>query len=63
MSVVIKKKSDVKKLKAGEAYILDVFPPADQEDQTVTQKMLDERDQLQKYVEEHLAKSDKKKNA
>lgn len=58
---LIKNQGDAKKLKLGDSYFIDVFPPAEKEDQTITEKMLDKRDKLQAFIDKHLAADKKQK--
>jgi hypothetical protein len=51
---IIKSAADIKNIKRGDSYLIDVFPPADKEDQTVTEKMLAEEQRLQRLIDKRL---------
>lgn len=53
--LIVKNQADAAKIKPGDQYIIDVFPPANDELQDITQAMLDQRDQLQEFIDKKLS--------
>ena len=52
--ITVRSDSDIEKIKAGDAYIIDVFPPATSESQEFDISAFAKRDELQAKIEAHL---------
>lgn len=63
MLITIKTEADVKQLKAGDAYIIDVYPDPSEEDQLITDEMFALENTLQAAIEKHLTEPAKEKPA
>jgi len=57
MSVkTVRTEKDALSVKLGESYIIDVFPPPEQENQEITPEMFKEEERLEKIINDNLSK-------
>lgn len=53
--IIVKDEKSAASVKPGDSYFIDVWPPADQEDQEITEEMLALADKLEQLVRDNIA--------